>query len=47
MEAERTAYVDAGLETKSPEFMKQLVAEVTHLARRSPEISQRSGCRCA
>jgi magnesium chelatase subunit I len=43
MEAERTAYTDAGLETKSPEFMKQLVAEVTHLARRSPEISQRSG----
>ena len=43
MESERTAYVDAGLETKSPEFMKQLVAEVTHLARRSPEISQRSG----
>src|SRR6185437_1303802 len=43
MESERTAYADAGLETKSPEFMKQLVAEVTHLARRSPEISQRSG----
>ncbi|HSE06629.1 MAG TPA: sigma 54-interacting transcriptional regulator, partial [Methylomirabilota bacterium] len=43
MEAERTAYADAGLETRSPDFMKQLVAEVTHLARRSPEISQRSG----
>jgi magnesium chelatase subunit I len=43
MEAERTAYGDAGLETKSPDFMKQLVAEVTQLARRSPEISQRSG----
>jgi len=43
MEAERTTYVDAGLETRSPEFMKQLVAEITHLARRSPEISQRSG----
>jgi magnesium chelatase subunit I len=43
MEAERTAFADAGLETKSPDFMKQLVAEVTHLARRSPEISQRSG----
>jgi magnesium chelatase subunit I len=43
METERTAYADAGLETKSPDFMKQLVAEVTHLARRSPEISQRSG----
>src|SRR5580704_9381328 len=43
MEAERTAFADQGLETKSPDFMKQLVAEVTHLARRSPEISQRSG----
>src|SRR5689334_10275930 len=43
MESERSAFADAGLETKSPEFMKQLVAEVTHLARRSPEISQRSG----
>ena len=27
MESERTAYADVGLETKSPEFMKQLVAE--------------------
>jgi magnesium chelatase subunit I len=43
MESERSAFADAGIETKSPEFMKQLVAEVTHLARRSPEISQRSG----
>jgi magnesium chelatase subunit I len=43
MESERSAFADAGVETKSPEFMKQLVAEVTHLARRSPEISQRSG----
>jgi magnesium chelatase subunit I len=43
MEAERTAYADAGFVTKSPDFMKQVVAEVTQLARRSPEISQRSG----
>jgi len=43
MESERSAFADAGIETKSPEFMKLLVAEVTHLARRSPEISQRSG----
>src|SRR5580765_5079361 len=43
MEAERSAFPDAGIETKSPEFMKQLRSEVTHLARRSPEISQRSG----
>jgi len=26
-----------------PAFMEELVAEITHLARRSPEISQRSG----
>jgi magnesium chelatase subunit I len=26
-----------------PEFMEELVAEITHLARRAPEISQRSG----
>ena len=26
-----------------PPFMEELVAELTHLARRSPEISQRSG----
>src|SRR5258705_8451058 len=43
MESERTAHADAGLETKSPEFMKQLVAEVTRRARRPPEISPRSG----
>jgi magnesium chelatase subunit I len=43
MESERSAFADAGIETKSPQFMKELVAEVTHLARRSPEISQRSG----
>ncbi len=43
MEAERTAFADSGLETRTPEFMKQLVVEVTHLARRSPDISQRSG----
>src|SRR5437879_1766731 len=43
MEAERTAYVDAGLETKSPDFMKQIVAELTHLARKATEISQRYG----
>jgi magnesium chelatase subunit I len=43
MEAERSAYADAGVETRSPQFMKERVAAVTHLARRSPEISQRSG----
>jgi len=42
MEAERTSFVDP-LETRAPEYMKQIVAELTHLARRSSEISQRSG----
>src|SRR5499433_319803 len=42
MEAERTSFVDP-VETRAPEYMKQIVAELTHLARRSSEISQRSG----
>jgi magnesium chelatase subunit I len=45
MEQERTAF-EAGLEGPPitiPDFMRELVAELTHLARRSPEISQRSG----
>ena len=29
--------------SSTPAFMEELVAELTHLARRSPEISQRSG----
>jgi magnesium chelatase subunit I len=43
MEAERTAFPSDGVETRSPDYMKQVVAELTHLARRSNEISQRSG----
>ncbi len=44
MEAERTAFAAAdGLEVRTPEYMKQIVAELTHLARRSSDISQRSG----
>ena len=43
MEAERTHFAADGLEIRSPEYMKQIVAELTHLARRSSEISQRSG----
>ena len=36
--------VDAGTPTVVvPPFMEEVVAELTHLARRSPEISQRSG----
>src|SRR6185436_7704519 len=43
MEAERTHFVTDGLEIRSPEYMKQVIAELTHLARRSSDISQRSG----
>ena len=42
MESERTHFTD-DVETLVPDFMKEIVAEITHLARRSPDISQRSG----
>jgi magnesium chelatase subunit I len=43
MEAERTEFPLDGIRTLSPAYMKQVVAELTHLARRATEISQRSG----
>jgi magnesium chelatase subunit I len=45
MRQERTAFelVDGAPALEEPAFMLELVAELTHLARRSPEISQRSG----
>jgi magnesium chelatase subunit I len=43
MEAERSRFRADGLDAVAPTFMKQVVAELTHLARRSSDISQRSG----
>ncbi|HEY8657385.1 MAG TPA: magnesium chelatase [Candidatus Limnocylindria bacterium] len=43
MEQERNDFVDEGLTTTVPSYMKEILAELSHLARRSPEISQRSG----
>jgi magnesium chelatase subunit I len=43
MEQERNAFTDEGLTTIVPGYMKEVLAEVSQLARRSPEISQRSG----
>ncbi len=43
MEQERSEFVDEGITTIVPAYMKELLAEISHLARRSPEISQRSG----
>src|ERR1051326_3720185 len=43
METERAAFPQDGVRVSCPDYMKQIVAEVTHLARQSPDISQRSG----
>jgi magnesium chelatase subunit I len=43
MEAESTPFQVEGIETSFPQFMKEIVVEITHQARRSSEISQRSG----
>ncbi|HEX6817356.1 MAG TPA: sigma 54-interacting transcriptional regulator [Ktedonobacterales bacterium] len=43
MEAESTPFELEGIETSYPQFMKEILAEITHQARRSNEISQRSG----
>ncbi len=34
---------DAGLTVEVPEFMEELIATITHLARSSPQVNQRSG----
>ncbi|WP_052889060.1 sigma 54-interacting transcriptional regulator [Thermogemmatispora carboxidivorans] len=43
MEAESSRFPSDGLEVVVPRFIKEIVATVTHLARRSSDISQRSG----
>jgi magnesium chelatase subunit I len=43
MDQERSTFLTEGVETVVPPFMKEIVAELTHLARRSPDVSQRSG----
>jgi len=43
MEQERGVFRDEEYDTLVPAYMREIVAEVTHLARKSPEISQRSG----
>jgi magnesium chelatase subunit I len=43
MEQERGAFADEEYETVVPAYMREIVAEVTHLARKSSDISQRSG----
>lgn len=43
MEQERSAFDDADYKVTVPQYMKEIVAEITRLARRSPDVNQRSG----
>src|SRR5438128_2677308 len=43
MESESNHYITEGIEIIFPQFMKEVVAEITQLARRSNDISQSSG----
>jgi magnesium chelatase subunit I len=43
MEQESRPLQFPGLQVETPAYMKEIVAELTHLARKSPDISQRSG----
>ena len=43
MEQERMRFEDDDYKVNVPEFMKEIVAEISRLARRSPDINQRSG----
>jgi magnesium chelatase subunit I len=43
MEQERGIFLDEEYETVVPSYMREIVAEVTHVARKSSDISQRSG----
>jgi magnesium chelatase subunit I len=43
MEQERTRFDDADHVVTVPPYMKEIVAEITRLARRSPDVNQRSG----
>ena len=43
VEQERTVLETAGKRTAVPRYMEEIIAEITRLARRSPDVNQRSG----
>ena len=43
VQQERAAFDTAGREVTIPRYMEEIVAEITRLARRSPDVNQRSG----
>jgi magnesium chelatase subunit I len=43
VEQERMTFEDSPAAVRVPPYMKEIVAEITHLARRNPQVNQRSG----
>jgi magnesium chelatase subunit I len=43
MESESNHFITEGMDIIFPQFMKEVIANITHMARRSNDISQRSG----
>ncbi len=43
MQQESTSFTSGDYQVTVPKYMREIIAELTHLARRSPDISQRSG----
>ncbi|MFC1991361.1 magnesium chelatase [Chloroflexota bacterium] len=43
VEEERRQFAEEGLECYVPQYIKEIIAEITFIARRSPDINQRSG----
>jgi len=43
MNQEASRFATEGVEVIVPDFMREIIAEITHLARRSHDVSQRSG----
>jgi magnesium chelatase subunit I len=43
VEQERTRFDEQPAAVRMPQYMKEIIAEITHLARRSPQVNQRSG----
>jgi len=43
VEQERMRFEDSPATVRVPGYMKEIIAEITHLARRNPQVNQRSG----
>jgi magnesium chelatase subunit I len=43
VDQERSVFADSPADVRIPQYMREIVAEITQLARRSPQVNQRSG----